>query len=236
MPLHQWFSVIASTVLHVLVLSALIHGLWGGLWRRLPLLFLFVLASLMTNVINTALVIDHGRWTAETAIYYWAGSLLLDLLELLLLLSLICQALPRGSHLAAWLTVGAMAYIALSVWLVRVPSLNLWMTQLTRNLSFGEMALTFFLWTLLIRQPNRLLLLLAAGLGLSLAGSAAGHSLRQLSKASVVAGNLILVSSHLLQFTIWWSALRAASRTRVTVPDTAGYPETAPRREERMIT
>ena len=48
-----------------------------------------------------------------------------------------------------------------------------------------------------------------------LAGKAIGHSLRQISSSTVLAGELILVLSHLLCLYIWWQALRSFDRQEV---------------------
>jgi len=89
-------------------------------------------------------------------------------------------------------------------------NLNVWMTVLSRDLSFGSAVLDLLLWFLLIAQPKKdpLLLLLSGGLGIQFTGAAIGQSLRQLSPHTEVAGNLILVLSDLVCLYVWWQTFR----------------------------
>jgi hypothetical protein len=50
--------------------------------------------------------------------------------------------------------------------------------------------------------------MVSGGLGIQMAGKAIGHSLRQLSPLNPLAGDLVIVLSHLLCLYIWWHAFR----------------------------
>jgi F0F1-type ATP synthase assembly protein I len=90
------------------------------------------------------------------------------------------------------------------------------MTKLARNLSFCSVILNLALWAVLIkaRHTDRRLLLISGGLGVQMAGKAIGHSLRQVSASTVLAGNLVYVLSHLACMYIWWQAFRHSTVTQ----------------------
>jgi hypothetical protein len=50
--------------------------------------------------------------------------------------------------------------------------------------------------------------MISGGLGIQAAGMAIGHSLRQISRHTLVAGNIVVVLSHLFCLFVWWQAFR----------------------------
>ena len=131
----------------------------------------------------------------------------------LVVLSFIRQALgagPQHAMLKRLLWGGVTAFSIASALFTQDPRLGHWMTNLSRNLGFLAVVLNLVLWAVLIqyRRGDRTLLMVAGGMGLQMAGKAIGHSLRQLSPSTAVAGNLIIVLSHLLCLYIWWQGFR----------------------------
>jgi hypothetical protein len=88
------------------------------------------------------------------------------------------------------------------------------MTQLSRNLGFLAVILNLVLWAVLIKsqRADRTLLMVSGGIGIQMAGKAIGHSLRQLSRSTIVAGDLTIVLSGLLCLYIWWQAFRPSGQ------------------------
>src|SRR6267378_2494827 len=84
-------------------------------------------------------------------------------------------------RLASWVLPVAVAGVALgSILAFRDPRITVWMTPVSRNLSFCEEILNFMLWTALIRNRDydRLLLFISAGIGIQVTGEVIGHTIR----------------------------------------------------------
>src|SRR6267378_947519 len=76
-------------------------------------------------------------------------------------------------RLASWVLPVAVAGVALgSILAFRDPRINVWMTPVSRNLSFCEQIFNFMLWTALIRNRDydRLLVFISAGIGIQVTG------------------------------------------------------------------
>src|SRR6267378_6448374 len=84
-------------------------------------------------------------------------------------------------RLASWVLPVAVAGVALgSILAFRDPRINVWMTPVSRNLSFCEQILNFMLWTALIRNRDydRLLVFISAGIGIQVTEEVIGHIMR----------------------------------------------------------
>jgi hypothetical protein len=210
----QWSFILSGGVLQLLVLGRMLRQ---G-FRTFPLLFSYVVASFLAVVIEVAASLDLMRWTKYTNKYYWINEAVLQFLIFLLVLSLIYRAMegnPQRASLLRLLVLGACAVAGLSLVFQWNDRLNIWMTEVSRNLSFAAVVLNMILWLALIRRrlPDSRLLMITGGLGIQMAGEAIGHSLRQLaipsrSMALLVTGNSILSASHLIALFIWWQTLR----------------------------
>ncbi|MBI3681822.1 MAG: hypothetical protein HY235_15690 [Acidobacteria bacterium] len=202
----QWLTFAIAAVLQVLLISSLMRGPY----RKYPLLLAFAVGDVLGSVVGAAALFDLGRWTEQTAKYYWMADgvqyTLLFACQVHLLSKTIDDRQSRGRLL--YIVLGGVCFAAFAAWQSYAPRPSLWMTQLIRNLSFGSMLVNLMLWTMLARRPARQLLLITAGFGIHLAGGAIGHSLRQLSPSLVTAGNLILIGSYLLCLFILWQAIR----------------------------
>jgi hypothetical protein len=126
----------------------------------------------------------------------------------------------RGHHfrsrMRVLLALAIPAVVAASLYIHYDDSSHmfvLWMTRVTRDLSFGSVVLTLLLWLTLISSKTRehQLLMITGGLGLQFTGEAIGQSLRQMSQdhySILVIGNLVGGLTHLLRLYVWTEAFR----------------------------
>lgn len=187
-----------------------------GFYVRYTLLFLYVITSWLAMVVE---------WTAfgweNYARYYWTNELILQTLIFLTMMQFIYHASEDRAgrwRLVILIAAGAAGAALLSVAFYSEPPrlasgerhATFVMTQLSRNLSFCSALLNLVLWNALLRAKRKdvQLLMLSAGLGVLTAGKAIGHSLRVLSKESLVLGNAFVVVSALLSFAIWFWTFR----------------------------
>lgn len=192
----------------MLVIGAMLRG-WA---RRFHVLFAYVVVLFLTTVIDGAAFYSPALY-ARTATNYWVTDAVRQALIFLVVLSFTGQALDRSGQATAFrriLWAGAAAFVAVSLYATRDAGFNLWMTSFSRNLGFLAVILNLVLWMALLRQRGRerILLAVTGGMGIQMAGKAIGHSLRQLTPSTPLAGDLVLVLSHLLCLYIWWSAFR----------------------------
>jgi len=85
------------------------------------------------------------------------------------------------------------------------------MTPWARDLNFGSAILDVALWAMLIakRRKDSRVLMLSGALGIMFSGEAIGGSLRNLSRASVLPGGVLMVFTYLVFLYIWWQTFRA---------------------------
>lgn len=206
--LLQWVLWTAGFALQAAVLRAMLRGPW----RRLPVVLLFIVVLMLTTVTDVAAKLTVSSTKAFVA-YYWCAELLrqsaLFAVTVSLILQLVAQARSRRS-LATIIVGSAVVFWSASVLLSHQPVLNIWMTRVVRNLSFGSAALNVLLWFSLISRQSRdlQLLLVAGGLGIQMTGDAIGQSFRALfpRQNPEFVGSLFVVIAHFLCLLIWWYA------------------------------
>jgi hypothetical protein len=201
---------LAIAAIGVILQGWVLHLLVKREARRFPVLTLYCLVALLASIVASAALFGFWRWTKETAHYYWICEGISQLLIFCTLLELMWKARDanwdRGRMVARMLTFG-LIIITLAVATAYDPVAGRWLTRITRNLSFGSMLVCFGLWTMLMRTGDRRLLLICAGLGIPLAGSAIGHAFREMSPGTLHIGNLTLTLSYLAGQYIWIRAL-----------------------------
>jgi hypothetical protein len=217
MQILQWAGTILGVILQLMVISALIRGRL----KTYPFLFILIISEFLSTIVGVAATLDTSGWIRETAKYYWITEVVDYALIYACLVHLLAQTVEgeNGRKRIAWVVVLGFLFVILSTVQSYDTKLAYWMTQLVRNVSFGSMFVTLTLWTLLIRKPNRQRLMVAAGLGIQLAGSAIGHSLLSLSRHLVWVGNLVLLSVYLLFLYTIWRAFQFASTTAKDEPE-----------------
>ena len=192
--------------------SAVASASTGALRTIQGALLLHVVLLFLTTVVEASAFYNADLFARATR-YYWAIDAVRQGLIFVLVISLIYGAMDRSEKRAVVrraLVGGALLFVCVSLYFTWDPRPGRWMTQLSRNLGFLAVILNLVLWAALIqsRRADRTLLMVSGGMGIQMAGKAIGHSLRQLSRSTIRAGDLIIVLSHLLCLYIWWQAFR----------------------------
>jgi hypothetical protein len=190
----------------------LIRSLTGAAMRRFRVFFVYAVTLFLISVVTVS-ALWNGDLFASASRYYWALKAIDQILIFLVVISLIYGAMDRSKKrtmVMRALIGGAFLFACASLYFTRDPRPGHWMTQLSRNLGFLAVILNLILWATLIksRRADRALLMVSGGMGIQMAGEAIGHSLRQLSRAAILPGDLIIVLSQLLCLYIWWQAFR----------------------------
>ena len=216
--------------LELLIVAALI----GGLYRRFPFLFAYVVALFLATVVEIPVNVAYYRGDQQAfrsrAWTYWLDEAVLLPLVILVVLSLLWRAsarLPSRRVLRVCLIAGVLLAAAGSFWAHYDPHAHVigeWMTPWTRDLYFGSAVLDVALWVLLLgaREKDRLLLALAGALGIQFTGEAIGDSIRYLAVSLfggatphgygvAFVGSVLTMTASLACLYIWWRTLRRAS-------------------------
>ena len=171
---------VIGLLLDILVIAYLVRGPL----KRFIFVFCYCLLEAVGFIIGSLSYFHRGPRGLSYANFFWAADLVSHALITLILLSLIRESLGSNGdlkRLASWVLPLAMAGVAIgSVLAFQDPSINVWMTPVSRNLSFAEEILNFMLWTALIRNRDydRLLLFISAGIGVQVTGEVIGHTIR----------------------------------------------------------
>jgi hypothetical protein len=187
-------------------------------------LFLYLLVGLVFQV--TGLVIyTHGGGSGSHRyiMEYWTSDVVLHGLLFLALLFLIREALVgnRGPDISTFMIVAPLVtFVGVTLYLLYNPQVSGrgWIFPLSRNLSFIEELLNFVLWTILIRNRSRdvILLLVSAGLGIQVTGEVIGRTIwlpAQASSISWLPKAIVLLCQAGALF-VWYCAFRAYGRRR----------------------
>jgi hypothetical protein len=206
----QWILLIVGSVLQVRVIATLLRGPY----KEYPLVLAYTLALFLSTVINTARIIDTGKFSPSDAVWFWSTYVFRQFLMYSLVLSLIDRSLAgrQPALTSRKVLIPAAVIIAiLPFYLHRsLPNISGWMTAVGRDISFCAAILNLLLWSILIGSgtKNRRLLMITGGLGIQFTGEAIGQSLRQLSASTLLIGNLFTVVPHLVCLYIWLQAFR----------------------------
>lgn len=215
-----WFwnvEIVVGVALQILVLLALSKGPY----RSYPIVFAYSLVAFLTTLINYYGYHQYAASRMSGRAYariYWVDDIAVKLLIFFLVLSLIYKASernPKRASLVRMLALGAGIVVVVS-YFYGAEALNSGrrFTQAGRNLSFYAALANMVLWAALVRIRNkdRQLYLVTAGLGLQLAAEAIGYSLSlfipQSASGLLNLPNLIVAAGSLLCLTIWWQTFR----------------------------
>jgi len=243
MVLLQWVIFAVSATLQLCVIASLRRR---SAYKEYPFVYAYSLVLFLKVLADAALftgVVSFSK-TAKLA-YYYRSDAVREFLLFSVVVSLIEGAMQRSSdrgRIRLLLAVTAVIVVFVSLLVHWDPSrFALWMTKVTRDLSFGSVVLTLLLWLMLISSPRRKpqLLMLTVGLGLQFTGEAIGQSLRQIahshrSTGLVFAGNLLLSVSHLMRLYVWWEAFRRPY-AELDKPEAGGESQALPRQAETLF-
>jgi len=221
----QVLGYIAAVTLQVLILQVM----RGGSWRRYPLLFVYVLADLITNVLELWPRLNYASLTPQVRrswlFMYWWDERIIQALLFMLVISLIYRASTRGGprwSLLAILTLGSIVFASIALWVEYDPNVTTgkWMTPWTRDMNLCAAILDLMLWATLIRtrQKDVRLLMISGALGVQFAAGAMGQALRDVSHGSIDFASVVIVSANLACLYIWWHALRLPSLSHQPAP------------------
>lgn len=213
----QYCLWVVGLILEVLVLSALIRGPYTSF----PFVFAYSITLFLTTVVEVAVSTANFFGARQMAkLYYWINDAVLQVLIFCVVISLIYKATSQASrqpHLRRWLILGAFLISTLSFLIHRDPNsdLSVWMTEVSRDLSFCSVILDLLLWSILImsKTKDQRLLLLSGGLGIQFTGAAIGQSIRQVAhqhrwKGIALSGSVLVVLCAMMCLFVWWQALR----------------------------
>jgi hypothetical protein len=206
----QWILWLVGLILQ----GAVLASLFPNPWSYVPMLFLYIVSLLCTTLADIFFYLTLTDNPAALSASFWMVELIRQSALFALVVAFLAEQLryQRARRTLSYITVlGAIVFWGGSLLFYRQPLLNLWMTQVVRNLSFSSAMLTLILWFMLVSQRGRDMtkLLIIGGLGLQMAGEAIGQSIRQLQLSAVTfwMGNIIVVLAHFLCLAIWWQAL-----------------------------
>ena len=212
--------------LELLIVATLLRG---G-YTRYPFVFAYVVADLITTVIEIRPSLGYGS-RSEVMIHqfmwiYWIDERVMQILMFLVVISLVYLAAqdrrPSGSGVAV-IIAGTLIFTGISFLIHYSPRLYIgqWMTPWTRDLNFAGALLDLGLWAKLISQPRKdyRLLMVSGALGIQFTGQAIGQAIRALSHSPTVRflANILLMSMDLIFLYLWYQAFRTENR-----PATAG--------------
>jgi len=210
----QWVIFFASLALQVYVIALLRRGAY----KDYPFVLAYLLVLLVTSFADAAALAKVITLSKSAHLYfYYRNEAARQFLLFIVVVSLIERAMKASPHRGkVRMILAGMAVLAAGVSLSvhsSARTFTLWMTEVARDLSFGSVALTLLLWSLLIswRRKDHQLLMVTGGLGLQFTAEAIGQSLRQLSQGDhtiQLIGNLLMSVAHVLRLYVWREAFR----------------------------
>jgi len=226
MSLH-WLIFAISVALQILLLNSLRRSVY----KDYAVVFGYSLVLFLTTIADGAVfggLISLPK--SEARLFFYRNDAIRQILLFIVVISLIDRAMrsnPYRTRVRVILIAAVVAAVSFSLQIHSSSShlFGLWMTEVTRDLSMGSVALTLILWVMLIssRKKDSQLLMVTGGLGLQFTGEAVGQSLRQISQdhyTLYVLGNLVGGITHLLRLYVWREAFR-----RPRMPVTTEKPE-----------
>jgi len=189
--------------------AAAITCMLRGEWRKYLLLLTYLILTFLTGVMDISAWLITERHTTFSSQLFWIDESLRNVFLLLLVFSLLWRYMDsRGRNLSRWLWLTSAALIPAIFLAHRGPGLNSYMTLVNRDFNFCATVLVLLLWAVLLgaRSPDRTLLAITAGLGVTCAGAAFGHSLRHISPHTVILGDCVLILSFYLNLGAWLKA------------------------------
>ena len=204
---------VVGVILQVMVIWAMSRGFV----RRYVGVFFYLLVLFLTAIADFAAYLDPGQFGAWYREVYYINNTVRQFSGFVAVLSLIFTATsdhPRRIAVRLKILLGTVIVVVLSFLLAEGQAPSLYITDVSRNLSFSNAILNLLLWFSLVksRARDRRLFLVSGGLGLNMAGEAIAQSLVGMSTGASIwlwyLANFIAIPSHLLCLFIWWTAFR----------------------------
>jgi hypothetical protein len=210
---------LCGVCLNIVLLVLLLRGFLP----KYSILFAYNLAQFLITLIEKVLFQEAERGTRLYARVYWTAEVVWDFLLFLLVAVLIHQALagrPERELARKILIVVLVAVVVLPFILFhdRPQFDGRWFSGASQVLNFGAAILTLVLWGALIASRNRdsHLMMVCAGLGLTVAGAALAWGIRQLAQGAGTAESIRNVAdlfaglTYVIGLGLWCWAFRTA--------------------------
>lgn len=205
----------ASLALQLLLL----YLLFSGPARKYAVLIVYAVAQLATTVAEQVVFRSAGPQSDLWFVVYWTDEILLDALVFVMVILLTYRALensPIRPSVGRFLVLVSAAAVTLPfILFYRGQFDTAWLNASAQWLNFGAAVLNLALWTAIIgtRNRDRQILMVSAGLGVLVTGSAVSFGLRQFTVEAVGApralANLFGQVTHLAGVSIWcWAFWR----------------------------
>ncbi|HZU26989.1 MAG TPA: hypothetical protein VFA04_15795 [Bryobacteraceae bacterium] len=222
MSIGFWLLSLLSFLLEVFVVIAIVRGHHV---RRFGLVLALCIWYALGTVGSIAIIQTYGYDTPAYGFLYWTQDIVSHGLIVFMLLSLTGDAARTAGQKSGFvlgLAGAVLLFVLGSVALLYKPGSHEWMTPLTRNISFSEAILTFFLWTALVRGRTRdnLLLTVSAGIGLQVTGAVIATTFQMYSSRSLVwLPDLLTYGAGVLALVIWGYAFWVNPATSAVRPE-----------------
>jgi hypothetical protein len=175
---------LSGVILNIILLVLLLRGFL----RKYPLLFIYNLAQFLIILAERVLLRDADRSTAFYRHVYWTSEVIWDFLLFLLIADFIHRALAgRPERVLArkllWAVSAGVLILPFVLYQNRQIFQSPWFNGATQVINFGAAILTLVLWGALIasRQRDPQLMMVCAGLGITVTGAAFAWGVRQLA-------------------------------------------------------
>lgn len=216
----QLIGYLVGVPLEVLIVATLLRGGYS----RYPFVFAYVIADLITTVIEIRPCLGYGSRMSESIHQfmwiYWIDERVMETLIFLVVISLVYLAAqdrkPRGAGVAGVIG-GTLIFTVISFSIHYRPNLYVgqWMTPWTRDMNFAGAILDLGLWAKLISQPRKdyRLLMVSGALGIQFTAQAIGQAIRTLSHSPTIRflANILLMSMNLIFLYLWYQAFHAGA-------------------------
>jgi hypothetical protein len=195
----------------------LLYFLLRGPLRRYYLIFIYTLAETAATYADKYAIRSMGRQSTEFHNVYFGGEVSVDLLLFVVVILFTYQVMedsPMRAKVRKILAAIAASVIVLPFVLISGDWFSTkWYNGTIQLFNFGAAVMTLALWTALIARKARSqeMMLVCAGLGVAVAGSAVAWGMRKFtspgSDARTIA-NLLIQVMYLVKLGIWCWAFR----------------------------
>lgn len=221
-------------IANALALLAVLVFLLLGPLRKFLIVFVYVAWELLaTATLTIADVFYHGSTqmagatqTAANKLYarlYWTNEVIVDLFRFILVIVLIQRATDTTKRAPRGLLGGLIVAVVVLPFVLFHPEFNPWpksafFVSASELMNFGAAIMNLMLWAALIASKKRdpQVLMVSAGLGIVVTGSAISYGVRHLIGQSAfgAAGYFLLNLTQLAGWLIWCRAFWPTRRTQ----------------------
>ncbi len=180
---------LSSVTLNIVLLILLLRGFLRKYW----FLFVYNLAQFLIILAERFLLRDADRGTPFYRHVYWTSEVIWDFLLFLLIADFIQSALAGRperplARKMLWIVSAGVLILPFLLYHDRIMFSSAWFSGATQVINFGAAILTLVLWGALIASRNRdpQLMMVCAGLGITVAGAAFAWGVRQLAKGESI--------------------------------------------------